>query len=277
MSGTWGEGRRIGGIPQEAEPGRGKLLSVLASQPRCVVAMEACASAHDWGREIMTLGHERYAPEFKARMVELVRAGRSPDRLAKEFEPSATAIRRWVEQADWDEGLRNDGLTTAERKEVRELKRELRRGDARPSGNAKALAGGDGAGAPAPAGPAGESALRGGASDRARGRRTLPERPEGSEDRAEVAARSSWSTRQYQVHYDPRVEDWRVRAYAEQERMDQVREVDGEEAYQKRKRAWRGQASLWCPRGSRRTIGRSAVGRNAADQRGTLAPAVERL
>ena len=61
---------------------------------------------------------------------------------------------------------------------------------------------------------------------------------EGSEDRAEVAARSSWSTRQYQVHYDPRVEDWRVRAYAEQERMDQVREVDGEEAYQKRKRAW---------------------------------------
>ena len=46
----------------------------------------------------------RYAPEFKARMVELVRAGRSPDRLAKEFEPSATAIRRWVEQADRDEG-----------------------------------------------------------------------------------------------------------------------------------------------------------------------------
>ena len=36
----------------------------------------------------------RYAPEFKARMVELVRAGRSLDRLAKEFEPSATAIRR---------------------------------------------------------------------------------------------------------------------------------------------------------------------------------------
>ena len=69
----------------------------------------------------------RYAPEFKARMVELVRAGRSPDRLAAEFEPSATAIRRWVEQADRDEGLRKDGLTTAELKEVRELKRELRR------------------------------------------------------------------------------------------------------------------------------------------------------
>ena len=30
---------------------RGKLLDFLASQPRCVVAMEACASAHHWGRE----------------------------------------------------------------------------------------------------------------------------------------------------------------------------------------------------------------------------------
>ena len=37
---------------------RGKLLSFLAAQPRCVVAMEACASAHYWGREIMKLGHE---------------------------------------------------------------------------------------------------------------------------------------------------------------------------------------------------------------------------
>ncbi len=69
----------------------------------------------------------RCAPEYKARMVELVRAGRGADQLAREFEPSATAIRRWVEQADLDEGLRTNGLTTAERKEVRELKRELRR------------------------------------------------------------------------------------------------------------------------------------------------------
>ncbi|WP_425154643.1 transposase [Candidatus Palauibacter sp.] len=56
-----------------------------------------------------------------------MRAGRSADQLAREFEPSATAIRRWVELADRDEGLRKDDLTTAERKEVRELKRELRR------------------------------------------------------------------------------------------------------------------------------------------------------
>ena len=37
---------------------RGKVLGFLASQPRCVVAMEACAGAHYWGREIGKLGHE---------------------------------------------------------------------------------------------------------------------------------------------------------------------------------------------------------------------------
>jgi len=36
---------------------RGKLLSVLAQVPQCVVAMEACAGAHDWGRRIGVLGH----------------------------------------------------------------------------------------------------------------------------------------------------------------------------------------------------------------------------
>ena len=37
---------------------RGELLRFLALQPRCVVAMEACASAHYWGREIEQLGHD---------------------------------------------------------------------------------------------------------------------------------------------------------------------------------------------------------------------------
>ena len=36
---------------------RGKVLEFLDSQPRCAVAMEACASAHYWGREIGALGH----------------------------------------------------------------------------------------------------------------------------------------------------------------------------------------------------------------------------
>jgi transposase len=56
--------------------------------------------------------------------VELVRAGRGPAELAKEFEPSAQAIRNWVRQMDRDEGRRLDGLTTAERLELVRLRRE---------------------------------------------------------------------------------------------------------------------------------------------------------
>lgn len=74
----------------------------------------------------MTKTRGPYPPEFRARMVELVRAGRSPERLAKEFEPSANAIRNWAQQADRDEGRRDDGLTTVEREELRRLRRELR-------------------------------------------------------------------------------------------------------------------------------------------------------
>ena len=60
-------------------------------------------------------------------MVELVRAGRTPEELSKEFEPSAQAIRNWVRQADLDEGRRQDGLTSEERSEVRQLRREVKR------------------------------------------------------------------------------------------------------------------------------------------------------
>lgn len=68
-----------------------------------------------------------YAPEFRQRMVELVRAGRSPDNLAKEFEPSAQTIRNWVAQDDRDAGRRSDGLTSAERDELLKLRRENQR------------------------------------------------------------------------------------------------------------------------------------------------------
>lgn len=65
-----------------------------------------------------------YAPEFRQQMVELVRAGRTPRELAKEFEPSEPTIRSWVAQADRDEGRRADGLTRQERKELARLRRE---------------------------------------------------------------------------------------------------------------------------------------------------------
>ena len=65
-----------------------------------------------------------YPPEFRRQLIELVRAGRSPEDLAKEFEPSAQAIRNWVAQADRDEGRRSDGLTNAERIELARLRKE---------------------------------------------------------------------------------------------------------------------------------------------------------
>ena len=41
-----------------------------------------------------------YPVEFRRQMVELARAGRTPEELSREFEPSAQAIRNWVAQAD---------------------------------------------------------------------------------------------------------------------------------------------------------------------------------
>jgi len=59
-------------------------------------------------------------------MVALVGAGRAISELAREFEPSANAIREWVKQAALDEGLRSDSLTSNEREELPRLRRENR-------------------------------------------------------------------------------------------------------------------------------------------------------
>jgi len=67
-----------------------------------------------------------YPAAFRQQMVDLVRAGRSPEALAKEFEPTAQAIRNWVKQDDLDQGRREDGLRTEERAELRRLRRENR-------------------------------------------------------------------------------------------------------------------------------------------------------
>lgn len=70
---------------------------------------------------------KRYPSEFRHQMVELVRSGRSAESLSRDFEPSAQTIRNWVDQADRDEGRREDGLTTVERDELSRLRRENRR------------------------------------------------------------------------------------------------------------------------------------------------------
>ena len=67
---------------------------------------------------------KRYSRELQQEMVRLVRAGRTPEELAREFEPSGPAIRNWVKQAELDEGTRTDGLKTDEREELARLRRE---------------------------------------------------------------------------------------------------------------------------------------------------------
>ncbi len=67
----------------------------------------------------------RYAAEHRARLVELARSGRSPEALAREFEPTAGTIRDWVRAADAAEGRDAAGWTRAEREENRALRRKV--------------------------------------------------------------------------------------------------------------------------------------------------------
>ena len=68
-----------------------------------------------------------YAPEFRQQMIDLVRSGRNPESLSREFEPTAQTIHNWVRQADLDDGRRDDGATSAEREELRRLRRDNKR------------------------------------------------------------------------------------------------------------------------------------------------------
>jgi transposase len=69
----------------------------------------------------------RYAPEFRRQMVELVRAGRTPSELSREFGVTSWSIGKWVKQAARDSGAGDGGLTSAEREELMRLRRENRK------------------------------------------------------------------------------------------------------------------------------------------------------
>lgn len=47
-----------GSIAFRKKLSRGQLLAFVARHPKCVIAMEACATAHGWGREFENLGHD---------------------------------------------------------------------------------------------------------------------------------------------------------------------------------------------------------------------------
>ena len=67
-----------------------------------------------------------FTPEFKREIVEACSRGdRSVGQVARDFDLTETAVREWVKQSDIDAG-RRDGLTTAEREELAQLRRENR-------------------------------------------------------------------------------------------------------------------------------------------------------
>jgi len=71
-----------------------------------------------------------YPAEFRQQIVELARSGRTPQELAREFDVSSQSVTNWIRQADADDGkpeAKRHVLTSAEREELAQLRRENRR------------------------------------------------------------------------------------------------------------------------------------------------------
>jgi len=69
-----------------------------------------------------------FTSEFKAEIVELCQRGdRSVGQVAKDFDLTETAVREWLKQAERDAGTGDGGLTSSEKDELAQLRRENRR------------------------------------------------------------------------------------------------------------------------------------------------------
>jgi transposase len=67
-----------------------------------------------------------FTKEFKAEVVALVRQpGNTVASVARDLDLTETAVREWAKQADIDDGTR-DGLTSVERAELAQLRKENR-------------------------------------------------------------------------------------------------------------------------------------------------------
>lgn len=67
-----------------------------------------------------------YPPEFRRRIVDLVRSGRSVNSVAAEFQVARQSIMNWIKQEDLDAGRRTDGLTSEEHKELTQLRKRVK-------------------------------------------------------------------------------------------------------------------------------------------------------
>jgi transposase len=68
-----------------------------------------------------------YPPEFRRRILDLVRSGRTPESLGREFKIAGQTVRNWMHEEAVETGRRKDGLTHDEREELNRLRRENRR------------------------------------------------------------------------------------------------------------------------------------------------------
>ena len=68
-----------------------------------------------------------YPPDFRQKILELIWSRRSGNAVAKQFNVSRQTVSNWVKQTELDAGQRTDGLTTDERRELVQLRRENKR------------------------------------------------------------------------------------------------------------------------------------------------------
>ena len=69
-----------------------------------------------------------YPKDFKEQVVKLAQVGdRSATQIAREFEISRESVRRWVKQAELDQGSRTDGLRSKDQDELARLRPSSRR------------------------------------------------------------------------------------------------------------------------------------------------------